>query len=445
MVKFDKDFLFGTATASYQVEGAYNEDGRGMSIWDTFCRKEGKVLNGATGDVACDHYHRYKQDVSMMKDIGVNAYRFSIAWPRIFPQKGEFNQKGLDFYKRLVDELLNNGIKPCATIYHWDLPQWLDDIGGWLNRDVVNWYGEYAEKLFSELGSYIDMWITLNEPWCSSFLGYYTGAHAPGHKDFKEALTAAHHLLLSHGTAIDAFRELNINDSKIGITLNLTPVYPKTDSKDDKEAAVLADGCSNRWFLDPVFKGAYPKDIEKLIGDIFGELDFVRNGDLKTISQQVDFLGINYYSRAIVEKGNDGMFNVKFSEGPGKKTDMGWEISPESLYLLLTRLKNEYTGKLPLYITENGAAFKDKVSTDSHVHDPERVEYLKEHLHNAGRFIEEGGNLKGYFLWSLMDNFEWAYGYSKRFGIVYVDYKTQKRILKDSALWYKKLISERTL
>lgn len=445
MVEFDNDFLFGTATASYQVEGAYNEDGRGMSIWDTFCRKNGKVFNGDTGDVACDHYHRYKDDIALMKKIGIKAYRFSIAWPRIFPEKGKFNQMGLDFYKRLIDELLINNIIPCATIYHWDLPQWADDLGGWLNRDVVHWYGEYVEKIFKELGTYVPMWITLNEPWCSSILGYGTGEHAPGHKNFGEALTAAHHHLLSHGNAVRIFRDFNLKDSKIGITLNLNEVYPETDSLDDKIAASIIDGYSNRWFLDPIFKGSYPDDMVKLFSSIFGSLDFIRNEDFNDISQKVDFLGVNYYTRAIVRKCVGELFNVKYVDGPNKKTDMGWEISPESLYNLLTRLKNEYTKELPIYITENGAALKDIISDDGHIHDDERIEYLKLHLNEAYRFIKNGGNLKGYFVWSLMDNFEWAYGYSKRFGIIYVDYKTQKRILKDSAIWYKDVIATRRI
>ncbi|MDI3310926.1 MAG: GH1 family beta-glucosidase [Thermoanaerobacterium sp.] len=445
MSDFSKDFLFGVATASYQVEGAYNEDGRTMSIWDTFSRQDGKVYKGHNGDVACDHYHLYKDDVKMMKDLGIEAYRFSIAWPRIFPAKGQYNSKGMDFYKRLTDELLKNDIKPFVTIYHWDLPQWADDLGGWLNRDVVQWYGEYASKLFSELGGgYIKNWITLNEPWCSSFLSYFIGEHAPGHKDLGEALLVSHNLLLSHGKAVEIFRDFNFADSEIGITLNLNEVFPASDGVDDKAATMIADGFQNRWFLDPIFKGKYPEDMVEYFGK-FAKVDFINGEDLKLISQKIDFLGVNYYTRAVVKKGNDGILNVVQIDPGNEKTEMGWEIYPESLYNILMRLKREYTYDMPLYITENGAAFNDVVEDDGHVHDEKRTEFLKQHFKEAKRFLDDGGTLKGYFVWSLMDNFEWAHGYSKRFGIVYVDYETQRRILKDSALWYKDLISTRTI
>ncbi|ADH60167.1 beta-galactosidase [Thermoanaerobacter mathranii subsp. mathranii str. A3] len=440
MIKFPKDFVWGVATSSYQIEGAVNEDGRTPSIWDTFSKTEGKTYQGHTGDVACDHYHRYKEDVEIMKEIGVKAYRFSIAWPRIFPEEGKYNSKGIDFYKRLVDELLKKDIMPVVTIYHWDLPQWAyEKGGGWLNRDSVKWFAEYATKLYEELGDVIPLWITHNEPWCASILSYGIGEHAPGHKDYREALIAAHHILLSHGEAVKAFREMNIKGSKVGITLNLTPVYPASEKEEDKLAAQYADGFSNRWFLDPIFKGNYPQDMMELYSKIIGEFDFIKEGDLETISVPIDFLGVNYYTRSIVKYDEESMLKAENVPGPGKRTEMGWEISPESLYDLLKRLDREYT-KLPIYITENGAAFKDEVTEDGRVHDDERIEYIKEHLKAAAKFIEEGGNLKGYFVWSLMDNFEWAHGYSKRFGIVYVDYKTQKRILKDSALWYKGVI-----
>jgi beta-glucosidase len=380
-----------------------------------------------------------------MKEIGVKAYRFSIAWPRIFPEEGKYNPKGMDFYKRLIDELLKRDIMPAATIYHWDLPMWAyDKGGGWLNRDSVKWYVEYATKLFEELGDVIPLWITHNEPWCSSILSYGIGEHAPGHKDWREALIAAHHILLSHGEAVKAFREMNIKGSKIGITLNLTPAYPASEKEEDKLAAQYAGGFANRWFLDPIFKGNYPEDMVELYSKIIGEFDFIKEGDLETISVPIDFLGVNYYTRSIVKYNEDSMLKAENVPGPGKKTEMGWEISPESLYDLLKRLDREYT-KLPMYITENGAAFKDEVTEDGRVHDDERIEYIKEHLKAAAKFIEEGGNLKGYFVWSLMDNFEWAHGYSKRFGIVYVDYETQKRILKDSALWYKEVIQKNSI
>ncbi|MFV9568356.1 GH1 family beta-glucosidase [Thermoanaerobacter mathranii] len=440
MIKFPKDFVWGVATSSYQIEGAVNEDGRTPSIWDTFSKTEEKTYQGHTGDVACDHYHRYKEDVEIMKEIGVKAYRFSIAWPRIFPEEGKYNSKGIDFYKRLVDELLKKDIMPVVTIYHWDLPQWAyEKGGGWLNRDSVKWFAEYATKLYEELGDVIPLWITHNEPWCASILSYGIGEHAPGHKNYREALIAAHHILLSHGEAVKAFREMNIKGSKVGITLNLTPVYPASEKEEDKLAAQYADGFSNRWFLDPIFKGNYPQDMMELYSKIIGEFDFIKEGDLETISVPIDFLGVNYYTRNIIKYNENSMLKGENVPAPGKRTEMGWEISPESLYDLLKRLDREYT-KLPMYITENGAAFKDEVTEDRRVHDDERIEYIKEHLKAAAKFIKEGGNLKGYFVWSLMDNFEWAHGYSKRFGIVYVDYKTQKRILKDSALWYKGVI-----
>ncbi|NNG67006.1 GH1 family beta-glucosidase [Caldanaerobacter subterraneus] len=442
MVKFPKDFTWGVATSSYQIEGAVNEDGRTPSIWDTFSKTEGKTYQGHTGDVACDHYHRYKEDVEIMKEIGVKAYRFSIAWPRIFPEEGKYNPKGMDFYKRLVDELLKRDIMPVATIYHWDLPQWAyEKNGGWLNRESVKWYVEYASKLFEELGDVIPLWITHNEPWCSSILSYGIGEHAPGHKDWREALIAAHHILLSHGEAVKVFRDMNLKGAQIGITLNLTPAYPASEKEEDKLAVQYADGFANRWFLDPIFKGNYPEDMMELYSKIIGEFDFIREGDLETISVPIDFLGVNYYTRSIVKYNKDSMLKAENVPGPGKKTEMGWEISPESLYDLLKRLDREYT-KLPMYITENGVAFKDEVTEDGRVHDYERIEYIKEHLKAIARFIEEGGNLKGYFVWSLLDNFEWAHGYSKRFGIVYVDYETQKRILKDSAFWYKGVIEK---
>ncbi|AEF18219.1 beta-galactosidase [Thermoanaerobacterium xylanolyticum LX-11] len=440
MANFPKDFLFGVATSSYQIEGAVNEDGRTPSIWDTFSKIKGKTYNGDTGDIACDHYHRYKEDIGILKEIGVKAYRFSIAWPRIYPEKGKFNQKGMDFYKKLIDELLKNNIKPVATIYHWDLPQWAGDLGGWLNRDSIYWYSEYSQKLFKEIGDVVPMWITHNEPWCASILSYGIGEHAPGHKDYREALIAAHHILLSHGEAVKIFRDMNIKESQIGITLNLTPAYPATEKEEDYLAAKYADGFSNRWFLDPIFKGKYPVDMIELYKKEIGEFDFIKNEDLGIISQPIDFLGINFYSRSIVKYDENSLIKGEAVEGPGKKTDMGWEISPESLYDLLKRIDKEYTN-MPIYITENGAAFKDIVNKDE-VHDQERIEYVKEHLKYAIKFIEDGGNLKGYFLWSLLDNFEWAYGYSKRFGIVYVDFETQKRILKDSAIWYKEVINK---
>lgn len=438
MLKFPKDFLWGTATASYQIEGAANEDGRGESIWDTFSKTPGKVFEGHTGDIACDHYHRYKEDVQLMSDLAIQSYRFSIAWPRIFPERGQLNHKGIDFYKRLVDELHKKDIKPMATMYHWDLPQYLQDKGGWVNRDTVHYFLEYAETLYRELGDIIPAWITHNEPWCASFLGYGIGIHAPGHKDWNEAIRASHHILLSHGKAVESFRSSGLK-GEIGITLNLNHVYSETNSKEDVEAAHRSDGFSNRWFLDPIFKGQYPQDMMELFAHHVGSYDFIQHGDLESISRKLDFLGVNYYTRALVKKGpDDGLLSVVNLRGSENRTDMDWEVYPQGLYDLLTRIKKDY-GEIPLYITENGAAYPDTV-VDGNVQDQKRIEYIEAHLEKSLQFINEGGNLKGYYVWSFMDNYEWSLGYSKRFGIVYVDYKTQKRIPKKSAYWYRELI-----
>jgi beta-glucosidase len=437
-VKFPKDFVWGTATASYQIEGAVSEDGRGVSIWDTFSRTPGKVFEGHTGDTACDHYHRYQEDIQLMKELGIQSYRFSIAWPRIFPDRGRFNQKGIDFYKRLVDELLQNDIKPAATMYHWDLPQYLQDKGGWVNRDTVNYFQDYAETLYRELGDVIPAWITHNEPWCAAFLSYGLGIHAPGHQDWKEAIRASHHILLSHGKAVEAFRTSGLK-GEIGITLNLNHVYPEAGSKEDLEAAYRVDGFSNRWFLDPIFKGEYPKDMMELFARHVGPDDFIKQGDLETISRKIDFLGVNYYTRALVKNGpEDGLLSVENLRGTDDRTDMGWEVYPQGLYDLLTRIKKDY-GDIPLYITENGAAYPDSVVNGT-VDDQKRIDYIEAHLEKSLQFINEGGNLKGYYVWSFMDNFEWSFGYSKRFGIVYVDYETQQRIPKKSSHWYRDLI-----
>ena len=444
MAKFPKDFIFGAATASFQIEGAAFEDGKTPSIWDTFCRTPGKVYMGHNGDIACDHYHRYKDDVKLLKTPGVDAYRFSIAWPRIFPEKGKYNPKGMDFYKRLVDELNKNGIMPAATIYHWDLPQWAYDLGAWVHDDSPKYFEEYSIKLFEELGDSVPMWITLNEPWCSSFLSYYFGHHAPGHTDLREAIKVAHNLLIGHGLAVSDYRSMNIKGGQIGITLNFTPSYPATDKEEDILASKYCDGFNNRWFLDPIFKGSYPEDMIELFESRVGKLNFIKEEDMKVISAKNDFLGINYYTRTLAKYNENNDLKVDAFAGDLPKTEMGWEICPDVLYEFLVRLKNEYTD-IPLYITENGAAFDDKVSEDGKVHDKDRVMFLKEHIERVNRFLQEGGNIKGYFCWSFMDNFEWAFGYSKRFGITYVDYNTQNRILKDSAYWYKNLIETREI
>lgn len=428
-MKFPKEFVWGVATASYQIEGAVYEDGRSESIWDRFSRTPGKVLNGDTGDVACDHYHRYKEDVALIKQLGVDSYRFSLAWPRILPEgKGKANQKGLDFYKRLIAELLEQGIAPAVTLYHWDLPQVLEDKGGWLNRDTAMYFRDYAMVAFEELGDVVTSWITLNEPWCSAFLGYGNGEHAPGKADFPSHIVAAHHLLLGHGLALQGYRQLRL-PAEIGITLNLAPQYSVSSKPEDLEATRKADGFQNRWYLDPLFKGAYPKDMGELLAYV---VPAVHEGDLELIAGSNDFLGINFYSRGLVSAAG------RVSNPQGPVTAMGWEVYPEGLYDLLVRVHEDY-GPIPIYITENGAAYHDVVEA-GRVHDRQRQEYLEQHFEQAKRAIQAGVPLKGYYVWSLLDNFEWAFGYDRRFGIVYVDFETQERILKDSALWYQSFL-----
>ena len=444
MVRFKKNFIFGLATSSYQIEGAATEGGRSPSIWDTFCKTPGKVYEGHNGDVACDHYHRYKEDVGILKEIGVNSYRFSISWSRIFPEYGKYNPKGMEFYKKLINELNENDIKPAVTLYHWDLPMWAYNMGGWLNRDSVKWFKEYATKVFEELNDSVKFWITHNEPFCASILGYSLGVHAPGHKDVREALIAAHHILLSHGAVVEAFREFGFEDSEIGIALNLTPSYSASDSKEDIEAAFRCDGLSNRWFLDPVFKASYPEDMKKLLVEFAGEFNFIKNGDLQKISIKNDFLGVNYYTRVLTKFFQDSKLNCQSVQGNLKKTAMDWEICPEALHDLILRLRKEYT-QAPIYITENGAAFDDVLSEEKRVNDVERIDYIKRHLIKIADLNQQGADIRGCYIWSLIDNFEWAHGYTKRFGIVYVDFKTQERTLKDSALWYKDVIKNRLI
>lgn len=439
-VVFPKDFLWGTATSSYQIEGAVREDGRGESIWDRFCDTPGKVFNGDSGAIADDHYHRYKEDIGLMKELGVNSYRFSVAWPRIYPEgKGDVNQKGLDFYNALVDELLKAGIEPFVTLYHWDLPQALQDIGGWENRDVIDRYVEYASTVFKVLGDRVKLWLTHNEPWVVSFVGNAEGRHAPGLKDFALAVNVSHHLLLSHARAVEVYRQMNLG-GKIGITLNLTPAYAATDSKEDAEAAKIADGYMNRWFLDPVFKGSYPEDILKLYNEKLNA-PVVKEGDMKTISgSKIDFLGINNYTRAVVKRtDNSSLLGYEGIKPEGLYTEMDWEVYPQGLYDLLTRVDRDY-GSPEMYITENGAAFKDDKVVDGRIKDYDRLDYIKQHLIAANRAIQDGVKLRGYFVWSLMDNFEWDWGRSKKFGIIHVDYNTLERSFKESACWYREVV-----
>lgn len=437
---FPARFRFGVATSSYQIEGAVHEDGRGPSIWDTFCAEPGRILDGSSGAVACDHYHRWPADLDLIQSLGVDSYRFSVAWPRIQPTgQGAANAAGLDFYERLVDGLLARGLTPYLTLYHWDLPQALQDQGGWTHRDTALRFAEYAGLVAGRLGGRVASYATLNEPWCSSILSYQLGEHAPGLRDRRAALSAAHHLLLGHGEAIRVLRGL-VPQAELGLVLNLNPTYPATEREADQAAARRVDGEFNRWFLDPVLRGEYPADIWAQYGD---DVPAVQPGDLSTMQQPLDFLGVNYYSRSYVSV--DG----QQPEG-AHYTQMGWEVYPDGLRDLLLRLHRDYPLP-PLYITENGAAYPDTVSPGTAsgtaeaqtVHDPERVRYFAAHLEAARQALAAGVDLRGYFAWSLMDNFEWAHGYSKRFGLVHVDYATQARVLKDSARWYQALASSR--
>jgi beta-glucosidase len=444
---FPEGFLWGAATAAYQIEGAAEEDGRTPSIWDVFSRTPGKVLAGDTGDVATDHYHRWPEDIESMTALGLGAYRFSISWPRVLPG----NTAGVDFYSRLVDALLERGIAPVATLYHWDLPQELEEAGGWPVRDTALRFAEYAERIGAALGDRVHTWTTLNEPWCSAFLGYASGVHAPGRTEPAAALAAAHHLNLAHGLATSALRGVVSPDARHSITLNLHHL------RGEAEAVRKVDAVANRIFLGPILDGAYPAD---LLEDTAGVTDwsFVRDGDEATIAAPLDLLGVNYYSPTTVRLWDGaaprshadghrggvaspwvGCDDVEFVQQPGPYTEMGWSIDATGLEELLLRLHRDHT--VPLVITENGAAFDDRVAADGHVHDDRRIGYLRDHLAAVRRAIDAGVDVRGYFAWSLLDNFEWSFGYSKRFGIIHVDYETQQRTWKDSALWYRDVIS----
>jgi beta-glucosidase len=438
---FPANFLWGAATAAYQIEGATHEDGRGLSIWDEFAATPGKVYQGDNGDIATNHYHLMPQDVDLMEHLGLGAYRFSIAWPRILPTgRGTVNSAGLDFYDRLVDALLAKGIKPFATLYHWDLPQALQRQGGWTKRDTAYAFADYAEIVARRLGDRVVSWITHNEPWCAAYLGYGNGVHAPGLKNRQAAIDAGHHILLSHGLAVPRLRSVSPS-AQVGITLNFTPAYAADSQAETLRDTENTDLFSNRWFLDPLFKGCYP-------AGLFRSLETtpppMRENDLAIISAPIDFLGVNLYTRAVIRGSTpqplaDACYNV--APVPGAcYTEMAWEIYPQALTDLLVRLHQEY-GIQDIYVTENGAAFKDIWDGNNHVNDPRRVSYLREHIQAVARAIAQGVPLKGYFVWSLLDNFEWAEGYSKRFGIVYVDYPTGRRVIKDSGLWYRDFLS----
>lgn len=452
---FPPGFVWGAATSAYQIEGAVDVDGRGKSIWDEFVRKPGRILNGDTADVAVDHYRRYRDDVKLMADLGLTAYRFSVSWPRVQPEgSGAVNPAGLDFYKRLTDELLAHGIDPWITLYHWDLPLPLEEAGGWPARDTAKRFSEYAAIVHEALRDRVTNWSTVNEPWCAAFLGYASGEHAPGRREPAQAIRAAHHLNLAHGLAVRAIRAQS-STSKVGGCVNLYAVSPQTDSERDLDAARRIDGLQNRFFLEALLRGSYPEDVLQDIAHIT-DMSFVQDGDMETIAAPLDVLMVNYYSRFTVsgtpggaasaaaaptDSGSPwvGSEHVSFVNGGRPVTAMGWEIDDTGLMEILTRVAKEYPG-IPMVISENGAAFDDVLTEDGSVHDRDRVAYIDAHLRTCHAAIEAGVPLQGYFAWSLLDNFEWAWGYGKRFGLIYVDYETQRRIPKDSALWYAESI-----
>lgn len=470
--EFPADFLFGAATAAYQIEGAAFEDGRTASIWDAFSRIPGAVVGGDSGDTACEHYHRYRDDVALMKSLGLQTYRFSTSWSRVRPDGGAVNRAGVDFYSRLVDELLGADILPWLTLYHWDMPQALEDAGGWTNRDTTARFVEYAATMHDALGDRVNVWTTLNEPWCASFLSYTGGEHAPGRQSIADGLLASHHLLLAHGQAI---RELRGRDAglDLGITLNHTVADPADpQNAGDADAARRVDGQFNRWFLDPIHRGSYPADIVEDIravdADAVARFEAaIHDGDLRTISQPIDTQGVNYYHGDLVAgdapqhppvsgaptttrptrspyPSGDGIHSV---ERGLPRTAQNWEIQPEGLTRLLRRVSDDYTAErsVKLYVTENGAAFDDEAAADGRVHDADRVAYVRAHLGAVLDAADAGVDVRGFFYWSLMDNFEWAWGYDKRFGIVRVDYDTQERTVKDSGREYARIIADRAL
>lgn len=461
---FPHGFLWGTATAAYQIEGSVGADGRGPSIWDTFSHQAGATHNGDTGDVTCDHYRLMDQDLDLLGELGAPAYRFSTAWPRVQPSgKGPVNQEGLDFYRRLVDGLRQRGIVPVLTLYHWDLPQPLQDGGGWVARDTVGYFADYAATLAEALGDGVGLWITLNEPWCSAWAGYGSGRHAPGVQDLGAAAAATHHLLLGHGTALQAIRATRA-DAVAGITLNLSPIRPASDRDEDRAAACRVDGNLNRLFLEPLLRGRYPADMLEHYGGHRPGFSVVGDGDLEVISQPIDFLGVNFYAPSTVAakarstdagaagwvplsepdpvRSDLGAISVRRPGAP--RTEMGWEIEAGALTELLLRVRADY-GRLPIYVTENGVACSDYVDPYRRILDRDRIKYLNDHLTALLDAVARDIDIRGYFLWSLLDNFEWAHGYSKRFGLTWVDYPSGTRIPKASFCWYREVVRTNSL
>ena len=446
---FPSDFLWGAATSAYQIEGAVHEDGRAPSMWDRFVAVPGATYQGQTGEIAADHYHRMGEDVALMAELNLSAYRFSLSWPRILPQgTGAVNERGLDFYDRLVDALLARGIRPLATLYHWDLPVALLDRGGWLVRDTAYAFADYAEVVARRLGDRVDWWLTQNEPWCSAYLGYAEGIHAPGLRDNQLAVIAGHHVLLAHGLSVPRLRAHLSPQTQVGIALDFYPVYATDDRPENLLAIKHADTFRNRWFLDPLFRGRYPDD---LFTDLRVAPPPIREDDFSIISVPIDFLGVNYYSRMLVRSRTETVTLAEHTVPaasyeaveriPGASyTEMGWEIFPDGLANILTRIHREYAPKA-LVVTESGAAFDDHWDGTGNIHDQQRIDYLRAHIQTVAQVIRQGVPIKGYVVWSFLDNFEWSEGYRKRFGLVYVDYPTQRRIIKDSGRWYASFVA----
>lgn len=441
MTKFPKDFEWGTATASYQIEGGFHEGGRTDSIWDRFTRIPGNIADGTTGDVACDFYHRYEEDLELAGKAGIQVYRFSISWSRVLPNgTGEVNREGIDFYKKVIDKIHENGMKAAVTMYHWDLPQCLQDRGGWTNHDIVDWFREYVNVLYKELGDSVDYWITENEPFCTSILGYWTGEHAPGFHDYSMALLAVHHLMLAHGAAVQEYRKTGLK-AEIGITLNVNRVYPATDAPEDIEAAKRLDMQSNALFCDPVFRGCYPKELFDYLSAQGVTVPEISEEDKGLLGNKIDFLGINMYEThyAVYDK-TVWPYQAREVKTGRMVTDAGWQVTPEGMTEILEFVHENYHPE-KIIVTENGAACNDWLEESGKVEDTNRIEFLRQYIKAVSRAIEKGIPVKGYYVWCFCDNFEWAYGLTRRFGIVYVDYKTLKRYPKESLHWYSKVIA----
>lgn len=437
--EFPKKFEFGTATASYQIEGGWREDGKGETIWDRFSHQPGNIVDGTNGDVACDFYHKYEEDIRLAHEFGIQVYRLSVSWARILPEGvGEVSKEGLAFYKRVLSCIRKNAMKAAVTLYHWDLPQKLQDKGGFANREISVWFEEYAKILYRELGAQVDYWITLNEPYCTSIIGNWLGEHAPGYHDYSLALLVVHNLMRCHGAAVKAFRESGL-DAKIGITLNLNRAFPATDKKEDAEAAERATREATELFCDPVFCGRYPEKLFDYLKNKGVTLPEVTEDDRELICQEIDFLGINFYQTSYVKEAKNWPLDYVTVDTGRPKTDADWQVTPEGIYDTISYVYQKYSPK-EIVVTENGAACNDWVSSDGRVRDTNRTEFLKLYLAQIHRAIQDGIPVTGYYVWCFCDNFEWAWGLSRRFGMVYVDYGTQKRIPKDSLYWYRDLI-----